>query len=61
MPPFDQDKKSEETYPCGSAAQDLRYRQYVLSKLRSGEQDIREGRYLTHEQLKSRLKRWLSA
>jgi prevent-host-death family protein len=37
----------------------LQYRLQVLEGIALGERDLREGRILTHEQAKKRLRKWL--
>lgn len=46
--------------PDDSTIEDIQYHLYVLEKIRSGRDDIRNGRHLTHEQAKERLSKWLS-
>jgi len=45
--------------PDDSTLDDIHYHLYVLEKVRRGQNDIRDGRRLTHEQAKERLARWL--
>lgn len=45
--------------PDDSTLDDIQYHLYVLEKIRSGQDEIRNGRYCTHEQAKERLSRWL--
>lgn len=42
-----------------STVEDIQYHLYVLEKIRRGRDDIKNGRSLTHEQAKERLKKWL--
>jgi len=45
--------------PDDSTIEDIQYHLYVLEKIRRGRDDIQNGRSLTHEQAKERLKKWL--
>lgn len=38
--------------------EELQYRLYLRQKLEAAEEDIREGRYLTHEELTQETARW---
>jgi hypothetical protein len=46
--------------PKNSSTDDLLYRIYVLEKIRKGEQSLREHGPVSHEQAKTRMRRWLS-
>ena len=48
-----------EHLPDDSTIEDIQYHLYVLEKIRHGRDDIQNGRTLTHEQAKERLKKWL--
>ncbi len=48
-----------EHLPDDSTIEDIQYHLYVLEKIRRGRDDIQNGRSLTHEQAKERLKKWL--
>jgi len=48
-----------EHLPDDSTIEDIQYHLYVLEKIRRGRDDIQNGRTLTHEQAKERLKKWL--
>ena len=41
--------------PDDSTIEDIQYHLYVIEKIRRGRDDIRDGRHLTHEQVKERL------
>ena len=45
--------------PDDSTIEDIQYHLYMLEKIRRGQEDIRDGRYCTHDQAKERLSRWL--
>mgnify|MGYP001559870319 FL=1 len=45
--------------PDDSTIEDIQYHLYVIEKIRRGRDDIQNGRSLTHEQVKERLKKWL--
>lgn len=45
--------------PDDSTIEDIQYHLYVLEKIRRGRDDIRDGRGLSHEQVKERLSKWL--
>jgi len=46
--------------PDEATIEDIQYHLYVLEKVRRGRDDIKNGRTLTHEQAKERLKKWLT-
>ena len=46
--------------PEDSTIEDIQYHLYVLEKIRRGRGDIHDGRHLTHEQAKERLRKWLN-
>jgi predicted transcriptional regulator len=39
--------------------EDIQYHLYVLEKIRRGQEDIRDGRCYSHEQVEEQLSRWL--
>ncbi len=43
--------------PDDSTLEDIHYHLYVLEKIRRGQNDIRDGRRVTHEQAKAHLAR----
>ena len=47
--------------PADSTLEDIQYHLYVLEKLRRGQQAIRDGLGVTHEEAKARLAKWLAA
>jgi predicted transcriptional regulator len=47
--------------PDDSTIEDIQYHLYVLEKIRRGQEDIRDGKHYTHEEVKERLGRWLKS
>lgn len=43
--------------PDDSTIEDIQYHLHVLLKIRRGQQDIRDGKYSTHEEAKKQLSR----
>ncbi len=48
-----------EHLPDDGTIEDIQYHLYVLEKIRCGQDDIRNGCHVTHEQAKERLAKWL--
>jgi predicted transcriptional regulator len=46
--------------PDDATYEDIQYEIEFLERLNSSEQNIREGRFITHEEFKERFKQWLS-
>lgn len=46
--------------PADSSLEDIQYHLYVLEKLQRGQEAIRDGRGVTHQEAKARLARWLT-
>lgn len=46
--------------PDNSTFEDIQYHLYVLEKIKHGQADIADGKGVTQEQARERLKRWLS-
>jgi len=46
--------------PDDSTAEDIQYHLYVLDKIQKGQQDIRDGKGISHEEAKARLSKWIS-
>jgi predicted transcriptional regulator len=46
--------------PEDATYEDAMYRIYVLSSIEDGLEDIAAGRVVTHQEVRQRLKRWLS-
>lgn len=45
--------------PEESTFEDIQYHLYVLQYIEQGEQDIEDGKILTHDQVERRLAKWL--
>ena len=45
--------------PEDSTLEDIQYHLYVLEKIKRGQDDIANGRMVSHEEAKIRLSRWL--
>ena len=45
--------------PEESTFEDIQYHLYVLECIERGEQDIEDGKTLTHDQVENRLAKWL--
>ncbi len=45
--------------PDESTFEDIQYHLYVLQCIEQGEEDIEDGRSLTHEEVEDRLAKWL--
>jgi len=45
--------------PEDSTFEDIQYHLYVLECIERGEQDIEDGKTLTHDEVESRLAKWL--
>lgn len=43
----------------GATLEDVQYQLYVLQKLQAGEQDFKEGRTVSHEQVLQDLAQWV--
>jgi predicted transcriptional regulator len=46
--------------PDDSTAEDIQYQIYVLDKIQKGQQDIRDGKGISHEEAKARLSKWIT-
>ena len=46
--------------PDDSTAEDIQYHLYVLDKIQKGQQDIRDGKGISHEEVKARLSKWIT-
>ncbi len=46
--------------PEDSTAEDIQYYLYVLDKIQKGQQDISDGKGITHEEAKTRLSKWIT-
>jgi len=47
--------------PESSTIEDIQYHLYVLDKIQKGQDDIRDGKGITHEEAKSRLSKWITS
>ena len=45
--------------PDDSSIDDIMYALYVRAKFEKGKRDIEEGKFLSHEEAKQRLQKWL--
>ena len=46
--------------PDDSTVEDIQYHLYVLDKIQKGQQAIRDGQGISHEEAKARLSKWIS-
>jgi predicted transcriptional regulator len=46
--------------PDDSTSEDIQYQIYVLDKIQKGQQDIRDGKGISHEEAKARLSKWIT-
>ena len=46
--------------PDDSTVEDIQYHLYVLDKIQKGQQGIRDGHGISHEEAKARLSKWIS-
>lgn len=46
--------------PDNSSMEDIRYHLYVLDKIQKGQQAIRDGKGISHEEAKARLSKWIT-
>ncbi len=46
--------------PADSTLRDIQYHLYILECIERGERDIEDGKTLSHEEVESRLAKWLS-
>ena len=57
-------KKSVEkmirNLPDDSTVEDIQYHLYVLDKIQKGQQAIRDGKGISHEEAKARLSKWIT-
>lgn len=52
-------EKLVKNIPDSCSIEDFHYHLYVIEKVRKGMKDIQEGRFVTLEQAKERLKKWI--
>ena len=53
-------EKMIQNLPDDSTAEDIQYHIYVLDKIQKGQQDIRDGKGISHEEVKARIFKWIS-
>lgn len=46
--------------PDDITAEDIQYHLYVLDKIQKGQQNIRDGKGISHEEAKARLSKWIA-
>jgi len=46
--------------PDDCTYEDIQYHLYVIQKIERGLNDVKEGKYFTHEQMKKKLAKWLN-
>lgn len=46
--------------PENCSIEDIQYTLYVRSKIEKGQKDIDDGNFLTHEEVKARMDKWLN-
>lgn len=44
--------------PEDATFDDMMYKMYLISKIKSGQQDIKEGRYYSHEEVLKESEKW---
>lgn len=49
-----------QNLPDDSTIEDIQYHIYVLDKIQKGQQDIRDGKGISHEEAKARLSKWIT-
>ena len=53
-------EKMIQNLPDDSTIEDIQYHIYVLDKIQKGQQDIRDGKGISHEEAKVRLSKWIT-
>ena len=46
--------------PDDSTVEDIQYHLYVLDKIQKGQQAIRDGKGISHEEAKAKLSKWIT-
>jgi len=46
--------------PDNSTVEDIQYHLYVLDKIQKGQETIRDGKGISHEEAKARLSKWIT-
>jgi predicted transcriptional regulator len=49
-----------QNLPDDITLEDIQYHLYVLDKIQKGQQAIRDGKGISHEEAKARLSKWIS-
>ena len=49
-----------QNLPDDSTAEDIQYHLYVLDKIQKGQQSMRDGKGISHEEAKARLSKWIT-
>jgi hypothetical protein len=52
-------EKMLQSLPDDSTIEDIQYYLYVLDKIEKGQQEIRDGKGISHEEAKARLSKWI--
>ena len=52
-------EKMLRSLPDDSSVEDIQYHLYVLDKIQKGQQAIRDGKGISHEEAKARLSKWI--
>jgi len=53
-------EKMIQNLPDDITAEDIQYHLYVLDKIQKGQQDIRDGKGISHEEAKAKLSKWIT-
>jgi len=53
-------QKMLRNLPDDSTVEDIQYHIYVLDKIQKGQQDIRDGKGISHVEAKARLSKWIT-
>ena len=53
-------EKMIRNLPDDSTVEDIQYHLYVLDKIQKGQQAIRDGKRISHEEAKARLSKWIT-
>jgi hypothetical protein len=52
-------EKMLQSLPDDSTIEDIQYYLYVLDKIEKSQQEIRDGKGISHEEAKARLSKWI--
>jgi predicted transcriptional regulator len=53
-------EKMIHNLPDDSTIEDIQYHLYVLDKIQKGQESIRDGKGISHEEAKARLSKWIT-